>query len=301
VKPTAPTPLQARLGNIRDFGKAGAQPLAVNPIDRNNKLQEIATHLVDPDPDQPRKHFDTEEMAQLEESIRRLGIIQPILVTPADAGRYRVVAGERRFTAAQAAGLKTIPAKITTATGIELKTMQAVENLHRSDLTPLEEANLYHVLITEFGLSQTDVAERFQKGVSRINESLRLLEFTPEQQETIQRAGKKLSATVLVELSKAPKEQHAGLIEQAASGLLTAAAARTIAKKGAPDRSQHKRQPSNDSTHQSEEQPKSGVYVSVTERGDRVSVLLGPKRRGKRAILEALLKTAEKLQQELVS
>ena len=145
-------------------------------------FQEVAVADVTPNPHQPRLHFDEEALAELTASIQQIGVLQPILVRPSESG-FELIAGERRWRAASRAGLATIPAVIR-STDDEGSVEQAlVENLHRQDLTPLEEAAAYQQLIEDFGLTHEQVADRVGKSRSAITNTLRLLGLPP----TIQR------------------------------------------------------------------------------------------------------------------
>jgi ParB family chromosome partitioning protein len=160
-------------------------------------LQEAATLIdvpvgdVDPNPHQPRVHFDEESLGELAASIRQLGVLQPILVRPAE-GRYELIAGERRWRAAQRAGLAMIPAVVRTSDDVGAVEQALVENLHRQDLTALEEAGAYQQLIEDFELTHDEVATRVGKSRSTVTNTLRLLGLPPTVQHLL--ADGKLSA-----------------------------------------------------------------------------------------------------------
>ena len=136
-------------------------------------------------------HFDEETLAELAASIAQLGVLQPVLVRPVD-GRYQLIAGERRWRAARRAGLTTIPAVVRTTDDVSAVEQALVENLHRQDLTPLEEAAAYQQLIEDFELTHDDVAQRVGKSRSAITNTLRLLGLPPGVQHLL--ADGKLSA-----------------------------------------------------------------------------------------------------------
>ena len=130
---------------------------------------------------QPRTRFDDSALDELTESIRAQGIVQPIVVTPEGNGTYSIVAGERRFRAAQRAGLEAVPVVVReVADDRERLELALVENLQRSDLDPIEEAEAYHSLQESFGLSQEQVAARVGKSRPAVANSLRLLRLPPE-------------------------------------------------------------------------------------------------------------------------
>ena len=137
---------------------------------------EIATARIRPNPHQPRKRFDPESLATLTASITEHGVLQPILVTETIDG-YQLVAGERRFRAAQAAGLDRIPAIVRQLVDREQLELALVENLQREDLDPLETAHAYRQLIEEFGFSQEDLADRVGRARSTVANTLRLLDL----------------------------------------------------------------------------------------------------------------------------
>ena len=132
--------------------------------------------LIRPNRYQPRRHFAEENLADLSRSIREQGIIQPLLVRPVDTG-YELVAGERRLRAAGMAGLEQVPVVIKELTDDRMLEMSIVENIQREDLNPMEEAEAYQRLMTEFSLTQAKVAERVGKSRSAVANFLRLLQL----------------------------------------------------------------------------------------------------------------------------
>lgn len=149
------------------------------------ELREIATAAVEPNPNQPRQHFDEETLVELAASIAEMGVLQPILVRPLDDERYELVAGERRWRAAQRAGLATIPAIVRATTDLSSIEQALVENLHRQDLTALEEAAAYQQLLEDFEFTHDDLAGRVGKSRSAITNSLRLLGLPPSVQSLL--------------------------------------------------------------------------------------------------------------------
>lgn len=142
---------------------------------------------IEPNRAQPRKYFDEGELASLAASIATFGLLQPIVVTENDqlAGTYRIIAGERRWRASRIAGLTEIPAVIVTSDGITAAEMALVENIQRSDLTPVEEAMGYRDLINTFGLTQEQVADKVGKSRSAVTNALRLLDLPEETLEML--------------------------------------------------------------------------------------------------------------------
>jgi len=141
---------------------------ATGPLD-------IAVELIEPNPYQPRAAIDQGKLHTLAESIRQHGIIQPLVVREIEPGRYFLIAGERRWRAAQLAGLTTVPVVLKDATPRAQLELALVENVVRADLSPLEEAAAYRQLIEEFGLTQGEVAERVGRSRVSVTNTLRLL------------------------------------------------------------------------------------------------------------------------------
>ena len=161
-------------------------------VSEQNAVRNLAVDDVDLNPRQPRSHFDDHALGELARSISESGVLQPILVRRADAGRYQLIAGERRLRACRQAGLTTVPALVRETTDQESLILAIIENVQRADLGPLEEARAYQSLIDEFGLSQEEVARRVGKSRPAVTNSLRLLQLPPDAQEEL--ASGRLSA-----------------------------------------------------------------------------------------------------------
>ena len=140
-----------------------------------NGLKKLPLHKIEPNPDQPRRDFDPEELEELAESIRTHGVIQPLTVREMPNGYYQIIAGERRWRASRLAGLEEIPAVIIEADDKKAMELALIENLQRSDLNPVEEANGYDSLIREYGLTQEEAAGRVGKSRPAVANALRLL------------------------------------------------------------------------------------------------------------------------------
>ena len=138
------------------------------------RLEEVAVSAIVPNPLQPRVHFDEESLAELADSVRQIGVLQPVLVRPVGKG-FQLIAGERRWRAASRAGLSVIPAIIRDTDDLGSIERALVENLHRQDLTPLEEAAAYQQLIEDFSLTHEQVATRVGKSRSAVSNTLRLM------------------------------------------------------------------------------------------------------------------------------
>ena len=140
-----------------------------------NAITTVSISLVEPNKNQPRTRFDDEKIAELAQSIKQNGILQPILVTPLDNGGYRIVAGERRWRAARSAGLKEVPVYIRNLDEKQTMQLALIENVQRQDLSPIEEARAYKQLMDEYKMTQQEVSEAVGKSRSVIANSLRLL------------------------------------------------------------------------------------------------------------------------------
>lgn len=158
-----------------------AAPAAPVVADGLPGYREIAVQLVEPNPYQPRKEFSAESLAELVESIRAEGLLQPIVVRPV-GDKFQLIAGERRWRAFQQLKLKAIPARIMTSSDASSASLAMIENLQRADLNPLEEAHGYASLIRDFDLTQDAAAQRVGKGRATVANSLRLLALEPELQ-----------------------------------------------------------------------------------------------------------------------
>jgi ParB family chromosome partitioning protein len=136
--------------------------------------------LISPNPEQPRTNFEPEKLRELSESIREVGIIQPLIVSKDDAGGYFLVAGERRLQAARLAGMETVPVVVRQAVDSELLELALIENIQRADLNAVEEAMAYRRLVEEYGLTQEEVAKRVGKNRATVANALRLLQLESE-------------------------------------------------------------------------------------------------------------------------
>lgn len=142
--------------------------------------QMLAVADVMPNPGQPRKTFDKEALETLADSIAKYGVLQPITVRRRADGKYLIIAGERRWRAAQLAGLKDIPALVIEADDRLAAELALIENLQREDLNPIEEAEGYQSLIDDFGFTQEEIAEAVGRGRATIANSVRLLDLNPQ-------------------------------------------------------------------------------------------------------------------------
>lgn len=146
----------------------------------NKELQYVKTARIVPNPDQPRRYFDDENIRELAESIKELGIIQPLTVIDKNNGFYELVSGERRLRAAQSINMERVPCVIISPSDEEKELIMLVENIQREDLTYIEEARAYKKIIDSHNLTQTELAEKIGKKQSTISNKLRLLRLGDE-------------------------------------------------------------------------------------------------------------------------
>ena len=172
---------------------------------------EVAISTIQQNPRQPRTQFDDSALEELAASIREHGIIQPLIVSERGADRYELVAGERRWRAAQRAGLERVPVIVRETTQQQLLELALIENVQRADLNPIEEAHAYEALKEDFGLSDGDIARRLGKGSREaIANTRRLLNLVPEAQQALLR--QQITAghgRALLKLKEAEQQQQA--------------------------------------------------------------------------------------------
>lgn len=162
---------------------------------------------------QPRKNFDQEKLEELAESIRQHGIIQPLTVRKLSSGYYQIIAGERRWRAARLAGLTEVPAVIIEADDRKAMELAMIENLQREDLSPMEEAEGYKILVENYGMTQEQAAQRVGKSRSAVANALRLLALSPALRQMVEDGHLSAGhARALLPLSPALQEQAAATI-----------------------------------------------------------------------------------------
>ena len=173
--------------NKRGLGRGLGALLSANPGE-GDSLVEVSIDQLEPNPNQPRKSFESNALEELTASIRSSGVIQPVIVRRIADG-YQLIAGERRWRAARQAGLERIPAIVREATDAESLELALVENLLREDLNPIEEAEAYRSLLAQFGWTQEQLAQRIARDRTSIANALRLLRLPDEIQDDL-RAGR---------------------------------------------------------------------------------------------------------------
>jgi ParB family chromosome partitioning protein len=155
-------------------GKSSTPPASGSGGGGGGGVQQIAVEIIKRNPRQPRIHFKEEELNELAASIREHGVIQPLIVSPKNDGSFILIAGERRLQASQRAGLKTVPVVTRQANNQELLELALIENVQRADLNPMEEAEAYHQLAEDFGLSHEMIAKRVGKSRVAVTNTMRL-------------------------------------------------------------------------------------------------------------------------------
>jgi ParB family transcriptional regulator, chromosome partitioning protein len=148
--------------------------------EREDELRELPIALISPNPNQPRRRFDAETLAQLAASLGERGVLQPVLVRPKTGGAYELVAGERRWRAAQIAGLQSIPAIVRQREDAVALELALIENMAREDLNPIEEARACAALVEELGLTREQVGRRVGRGRVAVSNLVRLLDLPDE-------------------------------------------------------------------------------------------------------------------------
>ena len=214
----------------------GESDASAQPGSGGGGAREIPIELIAANPDQPRVYFAEDELEELARSVRQRGVLQPILLRPAPgkAGEYQIVAGERRWRAAQRAGLNTVPALVREIGDQETLEFALIENLQRADLNAMEEAAAYSTLLSLSGGSQEDVAQAVGKSRSHVANTLRLTQL-PEEIQALVRQGR-LSAGHARTLIGAADPQ--GLAQEILDGELSVRSAEALARKAAtPERS----------------------------------------------------------------
>lgn len=213
------SPEHRRLGRgLSTFLAAAEAPLTV-PEGSSVPLQQVVSvSQISANPDQPRKNFDSESLAQLAESIRQKGVIQPLVVRQLhQTGGYQIVAGERRWRAAQLAGLSVVPVVVRDFDDDEVLQVALIENIQRAELGPLEEAEAYRLLIHRFGHTQEQLADAMSKSRSHIANLLRLLSLPEPVQEMLRDKRLSMGQARALITSKLPIELAQQVVEQGLS------------------------------------------------------------------------------------
>ncbi len=178
-------------------------------IDSKDRVQKLFITRIQPNPEQPRRYFDQQALTELAESLRTYGVLQPLIVVPLSDGGYRIVAGERRWRAAQLAGLTEIPAIIREPQELQELEIALIENVQRVDLSPLEQAISIERLHQQFNLTYKQIAERLSKAETTVSNLVRLLQLPESARDAL--AENKISeghARAVLSLKQYPEKQE---------------------------------------------------------------------------------------------
>lgn len=202
--------------------KKGGLGRGLDSLFGENKEERTVTEVmlseIEPNRDQPRKNFDNDALIELSESIKKHGLLQPIIVRNKQGGGYEIIAGERRWRACNMAELRTVPVIIRDMEEREVQEVALIENLQREDLNPIEEALGYRSLMVSYGLTQEEVATAMGKSRSSVANVLRLLDLTPEETEHLKKGSiSQGHAKVLLSAEK-NSELRRALLKAALSG-----------------------------------------------------------------------------------
>jgi len=192
------------------------------------EILELSLDDITPNPLQPRTDINEEQIAELADSIRKVGVLQPIIVRP-DGAAYQIIAGERRWRASRAAGLERVPVRVMATTETEALALALIENLQREDLNPIEEARGYRRLITEYKMTQAELADRVSKSRSAVTNTLRLLDLPEDIQELLYE-GKITAGHARAILSVLDDDRRRTLCKKCVDEGLSVREAETIAK-----------------------------------------------------------------------
>lgn len=165
-------------------GLSALIPSASQESHAGEEVNELALELITPNPEQPRTDIDEEALAELADSIKKVGLLQPIIVRAMGEG-YQIIAGERRWRASRLAGLERVPVRVLNTTETESLEIALIENLQREDLNSIEEARGYRKLLTEFQMTQAELADKVSKSRSAITNALRLLDLPDDVQDLV--------------------------------------------------------------------------------------------------------------------
>lgn len=247
------------------LGKGLDALFADNSTDESNSAVTLKVTEIEPNRDQPRKEFDHEALAKLSESIAMHGVIQPLLVRPMTNGMYQIVAGERRWRAANMAGVREVPVIIRELSDKEVSELALIENLQREDLNPIEEAEGYRNLIENYGLTQEVLAERIGKSRTGITNSMRLLNLPKEILEYV-KSGDLSGSQARTILAFKDEERMIEVAELAVKNGLTVRKLEEMAKRENSPEKKEKVRPARDSYYDE-------VEIALTESlGRRIKV-----------------------------
>ncbi len=244
-RPPAPAPVQARTNAGESTPSKSATPAANQPVANQSATNqgavyaEIPIDVLHTNPRQPRTVFDDDALAELTFSISEIGLLQPVVVRRTSDG-YELIAGERRLRACQHAGMSTIPAIIRTTDDTEMLREALLENLHRADLNPLEEAAAYSQMLADFGCTQEELATRIGRSRPQVTNTLRLLKL-PTSVQTKVAAGVISAGHARALLSLDSPEQMEAMAQRIVSEGLSVRSVEELVLVGDPSKEDKKR------------------------------------------------------------
>lgn len=246
-------------------------------LEDNERIQQLSLDSLEPNPDQPRQHFDEAALEQLASSIKQYGIIQPLVVSPSAGGKYAIIAGERRWRASRLAGLVKVPTVVRTSKELERLEIAIVENVQRVDLSPLEQAVSIERLHQQFSMTYDAIAERLGKGASTVNNIVRLLQLPKSAQTALhERNISEGHARAILSLKDSPKKQEHLLQQIIKEGWSVRQAERyvTSIKEGYKDAPATKQRmdPETPATKQLSQRVGAPVHIRRTAKGGKLEI-----------------------------
>jgi ParB family chromosome partitioning protein len=220
ARPNFRTQAHDRLAEERELSPAIISLLSPERTGRSHGIRNVPVDRIDPNPEQPRMTFDEGTLKELAASVTEHGVLQPILIRPADGGRYQLVAGERRWRASKIAGLREIPALIEEIDDDTALEISIIENLQREDLSPLDEALMYERMTSDHGYSLRKLAQKLGKDKGYVENRLRLAGAPPEIKQLVSLRKDTLSHAYELLKVEDPKKRRR-LAEQVARGELS--------------------------------------------------------------------------------
>lgn len=254
-------------------------PGAPEAGDASSGLMEVPVNAVGPNPKQPRTRFDDDTIAALAASIREVGILQPLVVRRAGDGRYELIAGERRLRAAKAAGLASVPIVLRDSEDADLLREALIENIHREDLNPIEQAEAFRALLDELGLKQEELADRVGVSRSHIANTIRLLALPLDVQQLL--ADDKITAGhARAVLSLGDKDAMSSLAVRIAAEDLSVRQTEDVVRRfvEAPEQAAEKKRVAESITEQPDSNLAEVEEILSEQLATRVSIQMGAKR-----------------------
>lgn len=266
----------------------GLQSLIPQKSDRKRIRLETSTHDLSrdrvwdipiseivPNSEQPRKYFSHEDMESLVSSIKKHGVLQPLMVTEKEDGGYELIAGERRLRASQMAGLATVPAMVRSATQQDKLELALIENIQRQDLNPIEEAFSYKRLSEEFGLTAEKIAERVGKSRPHVSNIVRLLDLPEEIKRAVADGQlEHTKARTILGLSGIKAQMNLFHKMIGANSVTVREAERVVQLQGSPSRKGSIRRDPNLASQELLLEERLGTKINITQKGERGTIIV---------------------------